>query len=317
MKNYLANRLAPFVVTKIWGGRKLVNMRQLDHKYEGEKVGETWDISYLSEGPSLLDGKPLSAYIDETSLPYLVKTIDTSEELSIQVHPGDEYARKYENSSGKTECWLILAAGEGAGIYLGFNEGVDASSFFTALERGQDVSKLLRFYPVTGGEFFFVPAGTIHAIGKNVTLAEIQQSSGITYRVWDWNRVDDKGQGRELHVNKARDVLNFSPECNTKGFFKYQENLIGESASREVRLINHPQFEVSIRKLARSESVILEEKDGRALSVVLLDGGGLEYKLCGESGQIDRTGGFLFKDLQGATSLELTSRDEAQFIIIR
>ncbi len=317
MKKTIAGKLTPHVVSKIWGGEKLFEMRALPSQYRDQKVGETWDVSLLSDGPSRYQGELLSHYLETEQMPYLIKTIDASEELSIQCHPGDEYAARVENSQGKTECWLVLSAGEGGGIYIGFKKGVTRESFFAALEAGDDVSKLLNFYPVKGGEFFFVPAGTIHAIGRNVTLAEVQQSSGITYRVWDWNRVDDKGVGRELHVAKARDVLNFKESENTREFFKYREGLLDYQENAPLKLVDHPQFEMTLKYFQKDEELSLSAKDGRALSVVMLKGEEIDYMMGEARGQIDRSGGHVFYDPSEQTSLNLRSRDESLAIIVR
>lgn len=317
MKKIIAGKLTPHIVSKIWGGEKLFEMRRLPLEYRNQKVGETWDVSLLSEGPSRYEGELLSRYLETKEMPYLIKTIDASEELSIQCHPGDEYAARVENSQGKTECWLVLSAGEGGGIYIGFKKGVTRESFFHALEAGEDVSGLLNFYPVKGGEFFFVPAGTIHAIGRNVTLAEVQQSSGITYRVWDWNRVDDKGMGRELHVEKARDVLNFNESENSKEFFRYREGLLDYREKDPLTLAHHPQFELTLKYLHKDEKLFLKAKDGRAISVVMLKGEQIDYVMGEARGQIDRSGGHVFYNPSEQTSLDLVARDESLAIIVR
>ncbi len=229
-------RLKPHVVTKVWGGYFLNKKRHLNLP-EDTKVGETWEISIHSDGPSISENEKLSSIYTDKQIPYLVKLIDTSDYLSVQVHPGDEYARIHENSTGKTECWLILDSKPGCGIYLGLKKGVTKEEFQKAIEDKKDMSQFLNFYEVKNGDFFFVPAGTIHAIGKDVTLAEIQQSSGITYRVWDWNRLDDNGNSRELHISKALDVINFSTEANQKDFFQVKSNLF--ERSEDTLLANH------------------------------------------------------------------------------
>lgn len=315
MNKNLAGRLTPHIVSKIWGGERLAQIRGLD-QYKDQKVGETWDVSLLSEGPSLYNGRALSEFLNESELPYLVKTIDTSEELSVQVHPGDEYARLHERAMGKTECWLVLDAGKDAGIYLGFKPGVSEHSFFKTLEGGQDISGLLNYYPVKGGEFFFVPAGSVHAIGKNVTLAEVQQSSGITYRVWDWNRVDEKGVGRELHVKKARDVLNFDPASNHQDFFKYRQGLLAAPYGVHL-LVNHPQFELSLVHLQAGESLKLTQHQGRALSMLKIRGEGPHYQFGQVQGVVEQRDGFLFNSADKKTPLELSAKGDCLFLVIR
>jgi mannose-6-phosphate isomerase len=203
-------------------------------------------------------------------LPYLVKLIDTADNLSIQVHPGDEYAARVENSRGKTECWMILEAGPGAGIYLGFKEGVSHDDFYKAVKSGAEVQNLLRFYPVSPGDFFFVPAGSIHAIGAGVFLAEVQQSSGITYRAWDWNRVDQSGKPRELHLEKALDVINFDSSANRAESFCVKSGCFSNSGRN--RLVNHPEFELECVVLKPGETIKIRPRKNRHASVLNLKG---------------------------------------------
>ena len=258
---------SPYFVKKIWGGNKLSKIKRLENLEL--PLGESWEVSALSEGPSKIADKPLFEMVTKEQLPYLIKFIDTSDHLSVQVHPDDEYAKANENSMGKTECWIILEASPGAGIYLGFQEGVTKEKFEKAVNDQEDVSKYLNFYPVERGNFFYVPAGSVHAIGKDVMLAEVQQSSGITYRVWDWNRVDDKGVGRELHVRQAMDVLNFDKKENSLEHFKFSKNIF-ETNSQE--LINHPDFKVQSLCLKTGESIELPANQKRIVSVVCLKG---------------------------------------------
>ena len=139
----------------------------------------------------------------------LIKLIDSAQSLSIQVHPSDEYALKYENSLGKTEMWIILDAKEGSYINLGFNQDVKKEEFPELIKDDSILSYLNKIY-VKPGDIYLIKPGTIHAIGEGITLLEIQESSKLTYRVYDFNRIDKNGNKRELHVSKAMDVLNFS-----------------------------------------------------------------------------------------------------------
>lgn len=256
-------KLKPFISTKIWGGERLKSLKNL--KAAPEKIGETWEVSTLEEGPSLVGETPLNKFCD---LSYLVKFIDTNDHLSVQVHPGDEYARKYENSSGKTECWLILDSQEDCGIYLGFKKGVTKKEFFNAVKANLPVNHFLNFIPVKRGDFFKVPAGTVHAIGKGVTLCEVQQSSGITYRVWDWGRVDANGVGRELHVEKASDVLDFSEKFNDRLMLEMKRGLLDQVGIST--LIEHESFNVQLFSQVLQKDMVLNlsEKD----SLIVLDG---------------------------------------------
>ena len=231
----MIKELTPAIIRKIWGGKKLEIIKEMPAASIGftEPIGETLEIF-------------------DKDLPYLAKFIDTSEALSIQVHPDNEYARLHENSSGKTECWIILEANSGAGIYLGLKPHVSLESLKTALENKKAINKFLNFYPVNKGDYFYVPAGTIHAIGEGITLAEVQQNSGITYRVWDWDRLGDKGEKRELHIDKSLAVINFDPKCNTLEFFKMKYGIFQFEGLRE--LCNHKDFHLYILNLKKGET---------------------------------------------------------------
>ncbi|MGZ3786931.1 MAG: pirin family protein [Bacteriovorax sp.] len=228
----MIKELRPTIVRKIWGGKKLELLKGLQSCASEEPIGETWEIY-------------------ESHLPYLAKFIDTSDELSIQVHPYDDYARLHENSSGKTECWIILEASAGAGIYLGLRPHVTKDVLKESLLTRKPINELLNFYPVKKGDFFYVPAGSIHAIGRDITLAEVQQNSGITYRVWDWNRLDEKGNSRELHVEKSLDVINFEAASNELNFFRHKENLFSHQGLSEI--CSHRDFHLFLLNLEQGK----------------------------------------------------------------
>ncbi len=264
-------RLRPHLSERIWGGKKLQSMKKIsvaELSNHTLPLGETWEVSTHHEGTSFdkESNRPLSDFV---KLKYLIKFLDTSDVLSIQVHPDDEYALKHENDLGKNESWLILDALPGAGIYLGLKEGVTKKNLKDGLINGEDISRLLNFYPVKAGDFFYIPAGTIHAISKDITLIEVQQSSGITYRVWDWNRVDSKGKSRELHLEKSLDVINDSPLKNSLDFFSYQENVFGE-LKKEIVLLDNKYFYFSLINLKKSEEVKINIESSTA--IVILEG---------------------------------------------
>tara|TARA_R110000868_G_scaffold379542_2_gene645426 strand:- start:16035 stop:16928 length:894 start_codon:yes stop_codon:yes gene_type:complete len=269
--------LKPHLVYKPWGGTRLGKLKGLTEK-AAQDLGETWEISRLEEGLSFdEDQVPLSRFSAQ-ELPYLVKFIDTTKPLSVQVHPHDKYAERNENCLGKTECWLILEADVGAGIYLGFNENVTEEDFFADVESGADLTKYLQFHPVKRGDFFYVPAGTIHALGAGITLAEIQQSSGVTYRVWDWNRVDENGKSRELHIEQAKAVLNFSPAGNDPSVFR-MTNIF---ESNETDVLEHPQFKISYYSGSCERRVGVEKRISSVISLsdlLALDCEGTESNL--------------------------------------
>ncbi|RLA64093.1 MAG: hypothetical protein DRQ88_06500 [Epsilonproteobacteria bacterium] len=302
--NPLILKLTPYLQEKVWGGHRL-------RPNHSTPIGESWEISIHSEGNSTVDGINLSQLINEKDLPYLVKIIDTSDNLSVQVHPGDEYAAKHENSKGKTECWAILDAGENQGIYLGLKDSITKKDFKDALEAGKNMSELLKFYPVKRGDFFYVPAGTPHAIGKDVLLAEVQQSSGITYRVWDWNRLGLDGKPRELHIEKALDVINFDKSLNTSENFKMRRGIFDQFG--EIELLNHPEFNLTSFKMKKNQELELNLRYNRIGGLVCL-GGELEVQRNGLVKKLRRMETLLIP--LDPSEVKVTSKEDSEFLWI-
>lgn len=242
-------RTTPFFVEKPWGSNYLSS--QFNFKSKGP-IGEAFIFSTLPNQETLVNETPLSKYLG-TTIPYLIKLIDANDNLSIQVHPNDEWGKNLENSTGKTECWLIQDHEEGAGIYYGLKNGVTLEMFFKAVEQGvNNIETLLNFIPVKKNDFIVVPAGTIHAIGAGVKLIEFQQASGITYRIWDWNR-----PGRELHLEKAALVCNEdqrSPQIKQFGEFKKN-------------IFNHHDF--SLEKIYNNSILCLSKKTSFSVKINL------------------------------------------------
>lgn len=206
-------KLTPAVKDYLWGGNKL---RDWGKTSESARIAETWEVSCHKDGASLLpNGKALADVVSEETVganamrfpffPVLVKLIDAADNLSVQVHPSDDYALEKEGQFGKTEMWYIADADEGVGIYLGFKRDVTADEYAAAIA-DNTVTELLNFYPVHKGECYFIRSGTVHAIGKGVMICEIQQNSNLTYRVYDYGRVGADGKTRPLHVDKAKTV---------------------------------------------------------------------------------------------------------------
>ena len=210
--------LIPPLKEYIWAGNNLKKYKKTDL----DKISESRELSFLDgdESKLIYDNKevnitefiksePINKFINPKIQNLLIKLIDSAQSLSIQVHPSDEYALKYENSLGKTEMWIILDAKEGSYINLGFNQDVKKEEFPKLIKDDSILSYLNKIY-VKPGDIYLIQPGTIHAIGEGITLLEIQESSKLTYRVYDFNRIDKNGNKRELHVSKAMDVLNFS-----------------------------------------------------------------------------------------------------------
>lgn len=215
-------KLYPECKNYIWGGEKLKT--KYGKSTDKTPCAESWELSFHKDGLTrLLDGTTLAETVTEKELgenikgfpffPLLIKFIDAKENLSVQVHPSDEYALKNENSFGKTEMWYIVEAEEGAGIYLGFNRDVTKEEYEQSIKENR-LTELLNFYEVKAGECYFIPSGTIHAIGKGCLICEIQQNSNLTYRVYDYGRKDKNGNERELHIDKALTVTTLTKHEN-------------------------------------------------------------------------------------------------------
>lgn len=221
----------PILKEKIWGGNRLETVLRheaMDH------CGESWEVSGLVGDESVVANgflaennlnELLEIYLTDLvgeknyekyglGFPLLIKFIDANDNLSVQVHPDDELAKRKYGQSGKTEMWHVIAAEPGAGLYVGFNQKVTKEQYVKVVEEGT-LAELLKFYPVQPGDTFMIPAGTVHAIGKGVLLAEIQQPSDVTFRIFDWNRVDDEGNPRELHTAEALEAIDFDLNLGT------------------------------------------------------------------------------------------------------
>ena len=212
--------LQPVFQERIWGGQKL--RTEFHYEIPSEKTGEAWVISAHPNGPSMISNGPLAGKtladawnehkelfnkkVDEKGeYPLLVKILDAADDLSVQVHPNDQFAREVEGVPyGKTECWYVLSAEEGAELVLGHHAQTE-EELVQMVDQGE-WDKLLRHVKVNVGDFVYVPSGTIHAIGKGIVILETQQSSDITYRVYDYDRMDAAGNKRELHLERAKQV---------------------------------------------------------------------------------------------------------------
>src|SRR5690625_3776244 len=214
--------LEPVFQERIWGGKKLQTL--YDYEIPNDQIGEAWVISAHKNGPSKIINGPLAGQSllktweeyptlfgkknAEGDFPLLVKILDANDNLSVQVHPDDIYARQVEGEQyGKTECWYVLDCEEDSEIIYG-HSAQSAEEFQQKVDAGQ-WDELLGRVKVKKGDFFYVPSGTIHAIGKGIVILEIQQSSDITYRVYDYDRKDATGNKRELHLEQAIEVTKF------------------------------------------------------------------------------------------------------------
>ncbi len=210
----------------IWGGTKL--KEEFGKASDLEKVAEAWELSCHKDGSSVIEngrfaGKTLPEFIESVgkkvlgtncerfeNFPVLIKLIDAKDNLSVQVHPNNEYAMRVEGEYGKTEMWYIVDCEPGAGLLYGFKREISKEEFADRIANNT-LLEVTNFVEVKKGDCFFIEAGTLHAIGKGILIAEIQQNSNTTYRIYDYGRVGNDGKPRELHVEKAKDVTHLVP----------------------------------------------------------------------------------------------------------
>ena len=234
-------KLTPAVKDNLWGGNKL---REYGKTSDKDRIAESWELSFTNGGEAMIsDGKVMSEAFPKglwgeacekfPFFPTLTKFIDAKEKLSVQVHPSDSYALKNEGQFGKTEMWYVVEADEGAGLYMGLRRESTPEEFLAAVNNGT-VEELLSFKEVHRGDVFFIPSGTIHAIGAGVVIFEIQQNSTLTYRLYDYMRRDKDGNLRELHVEKAMKVSLLEPYREAK-FDTDDESVIGKCEYFETR----------------------------------------------------------------------------------
>jgi len=233
-------KFEPILKEIIWGGAEICRFKNLHPQRGG--IGESWEISHVKNNVSVvaegeLKGKSLEELIETyrekllgqkvierfgTTFPLLIKFIDAHESLSVQVHPDDLLAKKRHNSFGKTEMWYVIQAAPGAFLYSGFAQPITPDAYIRSLEDDTFINYLQR-HEVKSGDVFFLPAGRVHAIGAGCFIAEIQQTSDITYRIYDYNRKDANGNPRELHTELAKDAIDYKVYPDYK--FNYTHRL--------------------------------------------------------------------------------------------
>ena len=258
-------KFEPICLEKIWGGNRLKTL--LGKKYNTKNCGESWEISGVEGNISVvangfLKGNDLSELIEiymgdlvgdkiyeqfGIEFPLLIKFIDAQDDLSIQVHPNDELSKERHNAFGKTEMWYVVDVADGALINSGFNQPVDRKKYLEYLENG-NLTDLLKYDEIKVGDVFFIPAGRVHAIGKGTMVAEIQQTSDVTYRIFDYNRKDDKGNLRELHTDLALDAIDFTYLDDYKTKYTAELNKPTEIVSCRYFTTNILEFDKSIEK---------------------------------------------------------------------
>ncbi|WP_419803553.1 type I phosphomannose isomerase catalytic subunit [Mucilaginibacter sp.] len=261
---------------KIWGGEKIKTVLGKDFS-PLPNCGETWEVSGVKGNISVvaegeLEGKSLTDLLDEhkgdlagnkiyekfgSEFPLLIKFIDANDDLSIQVHPDDELGKKRHNSFGKTEMWYVMQADAGSTLISGFNQAVDEKVYVEKLESGQ-IMDILNKEDVSQGDIFFLPAGRVHTIGKGLLIAEIQQTSDITYRIYDFDRVDDKGNKRELHTQEALAALDYKVYPEYKSLYPHTKNEAVKAVSCQYFTTNILDFtENTSRSYADLDSFVI------------------------------------------------------------
>lgn len=253
----------PVYSYRIWGGDKLKTV--LNKSYTQDSIGESWEISDVKDNQTVvnsgnLEGKTLKDLIKTykadfvgqkvydafgNDFPLLIKFIDAKTPLSIQVHPSNELAKERHNSFGKNEMWYVMQAEKNAELIVGFNQDLEKDQYINNLENNT-LNKILNIETVTSGDTFYIPTGRVHAIGAGVLLAEIQQTSNITYRIYDYDRVDKKtGKKRELHTDLALDAIDY----NVYDTYKTNYNITTNAPSP---LVKSPYFETNIIELNKT-----------------------------------------------------------------
>ena len=268
----------------IWGGTRLKT--EFGKSTSLERVAESWELSCHKDGPSLIEngdfaGKTLPEYIKIQGksvlgtncekfdyFPILIKLIDAQDNLSVQVHPDNNYALRVEGEYGKTEMWYIVDCAEGASLIYGFDHEISAEEFARRIQ-DNTLLNVCNIVPVKKGDVFFIEAGTLHAIGKGILIAEIQQNSNTTYRVYDYGRVGADGNPRQLHIEKAKEVTKRLPptrDCRPLGPSEQRDGYI-------YTLLNQCEY-FTVEHYEISQSASLNATPESFLAVLAIDGSG-------------------------------------------
>lgn len=289
-------KFKPIFMERIWGGDVLKTKYGFNVP-DGKKIGELWCISDNKTAVSevdggIYDGVKLSVLANKHGdelygegksydrFPLLIKIIDANDKLSVQVHPDDDYAYYHENGDiGKTEMWYIIDAKPGATLICGLKEGTTKEQFKSLLEK-ESLEDCLNEIEVRRGDVVYIPSGMVHAIGEGILICEIQQNSDLTYRVYDYNRVDDNGNKRELHIDKALDVIDFNLKSDK--IVPEYKNISGGSIAN---VVQSKYFKTDVIHV---ESTVDMETNGTFNTLVMVEG---EGKILYEDGEVDLKSG--------------------------
>ncbi len=279
-------KFEPILKDKIWGGEKLATL--LNKQSTRNDIGESWEISDVEGDTSIvvngeLKGKDLKQLITEfkadlvgeknynhfgEKFPLLIKFIDAKEALSIQLHPHDDLAKKRHNSFGKTEMWYVMQADKKSNLIVGFQKEVTSKEYLHHLEN-KNLLDILNVDEVENGDVYFIPTGRVHAIGAGVLLAEIQQTSDITYRIYDWDRPNPDGTFRDLHTEEAIDAIDYSAQDSYKTNYSKEQNTSSE-------IVSCPYFTTNVLPINGEVFINHEEKD--SFVIYMCVAGNVEFK---------------------------------------
>ena len=272
-------KFRPLLKSTIWGGEKIIPFKQLDARQE--QVGESWEISGVKDNETVIasgehQGKPLNQLVAELKadlvgkenyerfgdeFPLLLKFIDAHQDLSIQGHPSDEIAHRQGKPRGKTEMWYIMDSDPGAKLYCGLRQQITPERYKEMVEN-DTICDALAQYEVSEGDVFFLPAGRIHAIGAGCFLAEIQQTSNVTYRIYDFKRRDKDGNYRQLHTHEAAESINYSVEPDYRTHYTPTKN-------EGIQLVQCPYFSTAVYDLDEPMTLDYSELDSFVILIGL------------------------------------------------
>ena len=264
-------KFKPLLKQTMWGGKKIIAFKHLN--LQMEHVGESWEVSGIKGCESVVDsgpddGKGLNQLVHEQKgrllgkenyerfgdeFPLLIKFIDAHQNLSIQVHPDEETARRHGKGHGKSEMWYVLKSASGAQIFNGLRQHITPEEYKQMVE-DDTITNALAHYTVHEGDVFFIPAGRIHSIGSGCFLAEIQQTSDVTYRIYDYKRKDKNGNYRELHTEKAAEAIDYTVHENYRTYYEPMQD-------EGVQLIACPHFTTAVYDLNDPMTIDYSELD--------------------------------------------------------
>lgn len=272
-------KFKPLLMQSLWGGEKIIPFKHLDSDLTN--VGESWEISGVKNNETVVDGgeydgTPLNVLVERlgsklvgqdnyerfgNEFPLLIKFIDARDDLSIQVHPTDEIALRQGRRRGKTEMWYLMSSDKGAKLYSGLKKKITPEEY-AAMVENDTICDALAHYEVKEDDVFFLPAGRIHAIGAGCFLAEIQQTSDVTWRIYDFKRKDKDGNYRELHTKQAAEAINYNVEKD------YRTNYLPEK-NQGVNLVSCPYFNTAVYDLNEPMTIDYSELDSFVILICL------------------------------------------------